>query len=133
MRPVSAIAILAAASTLAGCGASAQQEIKAKLQQFARAASHQDYGTICRQVLAPSLVEHLTANGIACEEAMQVAFNGVTDPSLSVGKVTIKGQTATAVTLSMARNQPSELDAIKLVNTDSGWRVSALASPLQSG
>jgi hypothetical protein len=130
MRLVEAIVIVAAAGTVASCGQSAQDQIKAKIQQFAGAAGHQDYGTICRQVLAPSLVEHLTANGIRCEHAMQVAFAQVVQPSLSVGKVTVKGQTATAITLSMARGQQSTLDAIKLVQTGDGWRISSLASPL---
>jgi hypothetical protein len=131
MRPVRATLFLVAALWLAGCGASAQSQVQDKIQQFAAAAGRRDYRTICRQVLSPALVAHLSANGIDCQEAMRIAFGEVSDPTISVGKVTVKGQNATAITLSMARGQLSSLDTIKLVDTGSGWRISALASPLR--
>ena len=131
MRPGIASVVLVAALTAGGCGASAPEQVAAKVRQFADAAKRRDYHTICDQVLAPALVSRLTGNGIACEQAMEVALGSVQEPTISVGKVTVNGDKATAITLSMARNQPSELDAIKLVQTDSGWRISALASPLR--
>jgi ketosteroid isomerase-like protein len=131
MRPVRAIAILIAALIPVACGTSDQDQVKAKIQQFAGAAGRRDYRTICRQVLAPALVAHLSSNQIDCEQAMQIAFGQVSDPTISVGRVTVKGQTATAITLSMARGQQSSIDTIKLVQTDSGWRISALGAPLR--
>jgi ketosteroid isomerase-like protein len=131
MRQARAIVILIAALALAACGASAQQQVKAKIQQFAGAAGRRDYRTMCGQVLAPALVVHLSANRIDCVQAMRIAFGQVSDPTISVGKVTVKGQTATAIALSMARGQQSSIDTIRLVQTDSGWRISALGSPLR--
>ncbi len=46
-----------------GCGVSAHEQVQAKVQQFAHATASRDYTTLCHQVLAPALVERLTAAG----------------------------------------------------------------------
>lgn len=132
MRLPRVILVLGAALVVSGCGASDPDQVKAKVQQFAKAVGERDYGTICEQVLAPALVRHLTANDISCEKAMQVALQGVRQPYLSIGKVTIKGGSAAVIALSTAQDQPAALEAIELVKTGGGWRISALGSPLQT-
>jgi hypothetical protein len=120
-----------AACALAGCGTSERDQVQAKVQQFVTAASGRDYKTICEQVLAPSLLARLAAGGISCEQAMQIAFGSVQSPTLSIGRVTVSGQTASVITLTAARGQVASLDAIELVKTAQGWRVSALGSPVK--
>ena len=53
----------------------------------------------------------------------------VSDPSLSVSKVHVKGGTASAVVLARAKGQPSSLESVQLTNTKDGWRLDSLASP----
>ncbi len=100
------------------------------MQQLATAAAHHDYSTICTGVLAPSLVTRLADAGVACEQAMRIAFGTVIDPSLSIGKIIVRGRTAQAITLSGAKGQQASLDAIDLIKTSRGWRVSSLTSPV---
>jgi hypothetical protein len=132
MRVGAGILICCSACALTGCGTSASDQVKAKISQFVKAADAKDYATLCTEVLAPSLVERLSSTGVSCREAMQIAFQGVANPTLSVGQVTIAGSKASAITLSTARNQQASVDTIELVKSNHGWRVSSLASPLTS-
>ncbi len=118
------------ALALAGCGSSAHDQVKDKVDQFASAAAAKDYPTICREVLAPALVAHLTAAGITCTQAMRIALGSVRDPTLSIGRIIIDGNKAAAITLTTAAGQRASLQAIDLVKTAHGWRISSLSSPL---
>jgi hypothetical protein len=129
MRPARAIAVIGTAYVLAGCGASAAQEVQAKLQQFAHAVASRDPVALCRQVLAPSLVARLTAAGLSCETAMRTFVDSVSNPTLSISKVRVHGSRASAVVLSGARGQTASLDSVALTETAHGWRVISLAAP----
>jgi ketosteroid isomerase-like protein len=129
MRTPRAIVLIGAAYALAGCGASPGDQVQAKLQQFAHAVAAKDAPTLCRQVLAPSLVNRLTAAGLSCHQAMETFLASVSDPTMSVSKVHVKGSTATAVVLTDARGQPAAIESVNLVNTGNGWRLTSLASP----
>jgi hypothetical protein len=129
MRLARGIVIVGIAAAIAGCGASESDQVRAKVQQFVTATAARDYKTLCDQVFAPSLLQHLAAGGVACEEAMQVALGGVSSPSLSIARITVHGQSASAITLTSARGQQAALSAIELVKTSQGWRVSSLGSP----
>jgi hypothetical protein len=129
MRPGYAFALLGAAYALSGCGASASDQVQAKLEQFAHAVAARDTATLCSQVLAPDLVGHLNAAGLSCEQAMKTFVQSVSDPSLSVSKVHVKNDSASAVVLAQAKGQPSSLESVQLTNTKKGWRLSSLASP----
>jgi hypothetical protein len=106
--------------------------VRAKVQQFADAARHKDYVTICDQVLAPALVEHLTANHIPCQEALRFALGNVRSPTLSIGTVTVKGKAASVYTLTLAEGQQASLNVLQLIDTSDGWRISSLHAPLPS-
>ena len=105
--------------------------MQAKLQQFVRATANGDYRTLCKDVLAQSLVARLASTGHTCQQAMQIFLQSVQDPTLSVGKVTVNGHNATAVTLTTARGQRATVASVQLVQTSSGWRVSALGASSQ--
>ena len=115
---------------LSGCGTSDTTAVRDKMQQFATATADRDYATICHQVLAPDLTAHLAATGVTCEQAWQLALSAVKNPYMSVGKITVKGSSATAIVLSVAQNQRSSLNAIGLKKTGSGWRIESLANQL---
>jgi hypothetical protein len=126
------ILVILAACSLAGCAGSPKDQVRAKVRQFAEAAAHKDYGTICDRVLAPALVEHLTANHIPCEDALRLALGGVRSPTLSIGPVTVKGKVASVYTLSLAQGQQAALNVLQLIDTSDGWRISSLHAPLPS-
>jgi hypothetical protein len=128
MRRARPIVLLGAAYALAGCGASASDQVQAKLQQFAHAVAGRDAGTLCHRVLAPGLVAHLTAAGLTCDRAMETFFDSVTDPTMSVSKVHVTGASATAVVLTGARGQPAALEGVQLSDTQGGWRLTSLVS-----
>ena len=129
MRHARGLALLGAAGALAGCGASADQQVQAKLQQFAHAVADHDAGAICRQVLAPALVQRITAAGLDCQQAMQTYVQSVSDPTLSVSKVSVHGSTASAVVQAGAQAQQAAVESVQLINTKNGWRLESLAAP----
>jgi len=120
--------IVAAALLSAGCGASASDQVKAKVRELARTAAEHNYHRICDDVLAPSLVSRLRSYGISCERAMNIALSGVRDPAISIGSTTVKGSSASVITLSMAAGQKASLETIGLIKTSHGWRVASLRS-----
>ncbi len=113
MRPARAIALLGAAYALAGCGASAIDQVQAKVEQFAHATASRDYATLCSEILAPALVaapDRLP--GLSCQQAMKLFVESVQNPTLSVSKVSVKGSTASAVVLASATGQQAALESI---------------------
>jgi hypothetical protein len=134
MRPRRSAQLTAAAAlaavALAGCGTSERDQVQAKVDQFIKATSRHDYATLCTQVLAPSLLSHLTAYGIKCEQAMAIGLKNVTDPNLAIGSITITGSKASVTTITTAKGQEASLTAIVLTNTAKGWRVSSLGTPV---
>ncbi len=129
MRPARVILLLCSAYALAGCGASAHQQVEAKVQQFAHATANKDYAALCNEVLAPALVAHLTAAGLTCQQAMRIFVSSVQNPTISISKITVKGSTASAVVLAGATGQTAAIESIQLVDTKHGWRLASLASP----
>ena len=123
------MALVGAAYALVGCGASAKDQVQAKVEQFAHATAAGDYATLCNQVLAPDLVKHLTDAGVSCQQAMKVFVQSVQNPTLSVSKVSVKGKTASAVVLASASGQKAAVESIQLIQTKHGWRLESLASP----
>jgi hypothetical protein len=115
-----------AACALSACGATSRAEVEAKLQQFVSRTAAGDDQTLCKAVLAQSLITRIASTGHTCQQAMQIFLQSVQDPTLSVGKVTVHGQNATALTLTTARGQRSTVASVQLVQTSNGWRVSAL-------
>ena len=129
MRPARAIALLGAAYALVGCGSGQGDQVQAKLQQFAHAVADRDTRTLCRQVLAPTLITHLTVVGLTCPQAMSTFVSGVQDPTLRVSAVKVTGRSASAVVLTAARGQSPARETVALVQTARGWRLTSLASP----
>lgn len=129
MRLYRGVALICSAYVLVGCGASAKQEVQAKVQQFAQATAGKDFHTLCTQVLTPSLVARLTAAGISCDQAMKIFVDSVSNPTISVSKITVSGNHASAVVLAGATGQTPSLERIQLVETKNGWRLASLASP----
>jgi hypothetical protein len=133
MRVAAGIILLGCAYVLAGCGTSESDQVRAKVDQFATASAAKDYMTICDQVLAPSLLAHLSAAGVTCREAMQIALGNVQNPTISIGRIRVAGRRASVITLSAARGEQASLESIDLIKTSKGWRLLSLGSPLTAG
>jgi hypothetical protein len=118
--------LAAAAVSLAACGSNPRDQVKSKVLELGQAAASHDYRRICEDVLAPALILRLRAYGISCERAMRIAFSSVRNPAISIGAVTVKGSTASVITLSMAAGQRASLQTIALIKTARGWRISSL-------
>jgi len=127
------VLLVCVACALPGCGTSESDQVKAKVAQFGAAVQSHDAGTLCDQVLAPSLIDDLTSVGLKCRRAMQIFFHSVHNPTLAIGRVVINGKQAQALTLSGASHQIGALDAVDLIDTSNGWRVTGTGSPLLPG
>ena len=129
MRLFRGVALLCSAYVVVGCGVSAKDEVQAKVEQFAHATAGKDVHTLCTQVLVPALVSRLTAAGITCDRAMKIFVDSVSNPTISVSKITVHGQQASAVVLAAATGQTATVQRIQLTQTRNGWRLASLAAP----
>jgi len=132
MRSARALVTVALVLVLgvAGCGSvSPTDQVRAKVHQFATATNTRDTRVLCDQVLAPALVNRLTAAGLSCLQAMKVFVSSVSHPTLSVSKVSVTGASASAVVLAGATGQTAALESVQLVRTARGWRLVSLAAP----
>ena len=125
---LAAAAVLALA-LLAACGESEpppQQQVRDTLTAFGRATQEKDYQALCDRIFAPQLVEELGQVGLPCEVAMQQSLEDVEDPTLTIGRITVEEDEATAEVRSSARGQTPSRDTIRLVQVDGGWRIASL-------
>ncbi|MGB9184147.1 MAG: hypothetical protein WCB67_08770 [Solirubrobacteraceae bacterium] len=129
MRSTRVWVLLGIAYALTGCGASPQNDVRAKIQQFASATAKRDVTILCDQVLAPTLVARLTVAGVSCQQAMRIFVSSVQHPTISISRVTVKGASASAVVLAGATGQRAALEKIQLVRAKHGWRLVSLTSP----
>ncbi len=123
-------AVAIAIALILTSGQSPSEQVEAKVQELAHAMAHRDYATICRDVLARPLVTRLSLYGAPCSQTLSLALHAVRNPVVSIGRVTINGPYASVVTLTVATGQRAALSRIELLDTDNGWRITSLASPL---
>jgi hypothetical protein len=126
--------LVACACALVGCGESGpsdEEQIRSVLAQFERATAAKDYQALCDRILAPKLVETVKQIGLPCEVALEKGFEGVQDPRLTVGAVTVKDGTATAQVRSSAAGQEPSEDTVALVRAGEGWRIASLGAGRQ--
>jgi ketosteroid isomerase-like protein len=125
-RPLVALAV--AATVLAGCGGgpSDEEQVRTTVQAFSDATAAKDYQRLCDDLLAPKLVEKIKQVGLPCEVALQRGLGSVKKPKLTIGQVTVTGDSATAdVRTSAAGQQPSR-DTLKLTKDGDDWRIASL-------
>ena len=125
-----ALAVPVAVLALAGCGSGGptdEQLVARAVTAFGRATAVKDYRTLCDRILAPSLIEEVTSIGLPCEKALQRGLGGVRSPRLTLGAVTVDGDTATAEVRTAAANQAPSRDTLRLERVHGSWRVASLA------
>jgi hypothetical protein len=125
-RPVLLVVV---AMALAGCGGpSDEQQVAGTVSSFGRATAAKDYRALCERLLSPKLIEQVEEIGLPCEQALQKALGGVRNPRLTIGKVTVDGDTATAQIRTSATGQAPSSDVLRLVRVKNEWRIASLGS-----
>jgi hypothetical protein len=127
-RPVILVAVAAA---LAGCGQggpSDQDLVARTVNAFGRATAAKDYATLCNQLLSPSLVQKVEQVGLPCERALRKALGGVRDPRLTIGRITVNGDRASAEIRTSASGQAPSSDTLELERVKGAWRIASLGS-----
>jgi ketosteroid isomerase-like protein len=125
MRALGVVLAAALALGLAGCGSSESDQVHAKVQEFVHAVSARDAKAVCENVLAPSLVARFTQEGLTCERGIKIFLASVRDPTLSVGRIAVNRNGASALVLTGARCQKLALANLFLVKTSGGWRIAS--------
>jgi hypothetical protein len=124
-----ALAVGAAVLALGGCGSAGptdEQLVARAVTAFGRASAAKDYRALCDRILAPSLIEEVTAIGLPCEQALERGLGGVRSPRLALGAVTVDGDSATAEVRTAAANQAPSHDTLRLQKVRGAWRVASL-------
>jgi hypothetical protein len=128
--------VLVAAALAAGCTTQSsdddstskfrgdQRLVANTVEDFESAASKGDQDKICRDLLAKALVQQFTQRGGTCEKAVDGALKDTDSFDLTVERVTISGEQATAnVKADRGKNDINQ--ALTLVKQGAGWRISA--------
>lgn len=125
-RPL--VALVVAATALAGCGdgPSDEQQVRTAVQAFGDATAAKDYQRLCDRLLAPRLVDKIKQAGLPCEVALQKGLGDVEDPKLTIGKIAVDGDSATADVRTSARGQPPSRDTLKLTKVGGRWKIASL-------
>jgi Putative lumazine-binding len=128
LRPVRRL-LLAVVVVLAGCGGggpSDEDQVRATVESFGRATAAKDYAKLCRQLLAPKLIEQVRSVGLPCEAALKQGLGDVREPRLVIGQVTVRGDAATADVRTSARGEAPSRDTLKLTKIGGRWRIASL-------
>ena len=120
---------LVALVVAAGCGESGpmpEEQVRSTVAEFGRATEAKDYQTLCDRLLAPALVDEVESIGLPCEAAMRQALEDGREPRLTVGRVEVRGERASAEVRTTAKGQEPSRDTLELVLVDETWKISSL-------
>ena len=125
-RPL--VALVAAALALGGCGSgpSDAEQVRAAVLAFGRATAAKDYQRLCDRLLAPRLVEKIKQAGLPCEVALQKGLGDVKDPKLTLGRIAVHDDSATADIRTSARGQQPTRVTLKLTKVADRWKIASL-------
>ena len=131
LRPVrgSLVAVLLVGAALSACGESGPsdtEQVHSTVEAFGEATAAKDYQRLCDDVLAPQLIVKLEQVGLPCEVALKQGFEGVQAPTLTIGRIVVDGDTATAEVNSTAQGQQPSRDTLKLQRVKGKWRIASL-------
>jgi Putative lumazine-binding len=130
MLPLVRRLIVLPALVLCACGGgpSEQDRVRATVDAFRKATAAKDYSKLCKQILAPALVEKINAAGLPCEVALEKGLGSVRDPKVTIGAIAVHGDTATANVLTTAVGEKPSRDTLRLTKVGGEWRLASLAS-----
>ncbi|HET6546947.1 MAG TPA: nuclear transport factor 2 family protein [Solirubrobacter sp.] len=121
-------ALLLVAGAACGCGGgpSDVEQVHDVVEAFGKATAAKDYQRLCDHLLAPKLVEEVESVGLPCEVALKQGLGDVVSPTLTVGEIEVRGNTATADVRSAAAGEQPSRDTLQLVQVEDSWRIASL-------
>jgi predicted small lipoprotein YifL len=131
LRRVRSLATAFALLALVGCGdqgPTPEEQVRSTVTEFGRATAAKDYKALCDRVLAPSLVEEVEAIGLPCEMALRRGLGDVREPRLTIGRVQVSDDRATAEVRTSASGEEPSQDTLELVNVNGAWKISSLGT-----
>jgi hypothetical protein len=125
-RPL--VAVVAVLGAVSGCGdgPSESERVHGVVEAFGDASAAKDYQRLCDELLAPKLVEEVESAGLPCEVALKQGLGAVSSPRLTIGKIAVSGDSATADVQSSAAGEKPSRDTLQLVRVDDSWRIASL-------
>ena len=131
LRRVRYLAPALALLILAGSGESGptpEEQVRSTVAEFGRATAAKDYTALCDHILAPELIEDVESIGLPCERALRRGLGDVEDPRLTIGKIVIRDDEASAEVRTSAAGEDPSQDTLELVNVDGTWKISSLGT-----
>ena len=130
LRPVRRLFVaLLAGAALVGCGSSGpteEEQVRNTVDAFSKATAAKDYDKLCKQLLAPKLLEQVAQAGLPCEVALSKGLGDVKDPKVTIGQITVSGDSATADVQTSAAGEAPSRDTLKLSRIGGRWRIASL-------
>src|SRR3954453_5210675 len=125
-RPLAAL--LAVSGVFCGCGGgpSDTERVHDVVEAFGEASAAKDYQRLCDDLLAPKLVSDVESAGLPCELALKQGLGDVSAPTLTIGTITVSGDSAPADVQSSARGEKPSRDTLQLVRVGDSWRIASL-------
>jgi hypothetical protein len=122
-----ALALLALAACGEG-GPTPEEQVRSTVTEFGRATAAKDYQALCDRILAPELVQEVESIGLPCEVAMRQGLGRVREPRLTIGRIEVRDERASAEVRTSAAGEEPSRDTLRLVNLDGTWKISSLGS-----
>lgn len=141
-RPL--LPLLIAGLLLAGCGAGEgagdsaedfpgveQRAVATAVEEFSDNAASRDYEAICSDGLAPALVDPLDEKRKpgGCKQAMEDALRDVSSAEVTVTKVDVQGDRASATVQENGTGDAEPRSTYALLKVDDRWKISGIALP----
>ena len=130
LRPVRRLFVaLLAGAALVGCGSSGpteEEQVRDTVDAFSKATAAKDYDKLCKQLLAPKLLEQVEQAGLPCEVALSKGLGDVEDPKVTIGEITVSGDSATADVQTSAAGEAPSRDTLKLSKIAGRWQIASL-------
>ena len=129
LRPVRRLFVaLLAGIALVGCGGgpTEEEQVRDTVDAFSKATAAKDYDKLCKQLLAPKLLEQVEQAGLPCEVALSKGLGEVKDPKVTIGQITVNGDSATADIRTSAKGEEPSRDTLKLTRIGGRWRIASL-------
>jgi hypothetical protein len=135
MKRVALVLLLTAA--VAGCGSQSQSSsadkfknadqkaVAQKIEDLESAGKRGKADDICSDILAKSLVHQLDSAGTSCGSEMKKAIDDANEFNLTVEKVTVNGDTATA---EVKQGDKGPTETMQFTKENGQWRATALSN-----
>lgn len=135
MKRVVLVLLLLAA--VAGCGTQSskssadkfsnpdEKAVAQKIEDLESAGKRGKADDICSDILAKSLVTQLDAAGTTCGSEMKKAIDDANEFNLTVEKVTVTGNNATA---DVKQGDSGPTETMRFTKENNQWRATALSS-----